>query len=250
MITSIQNNENTTKLLNLLKKSEHQYPCLSKDEERALIEKYKNDRETLNKLLFMHNIKAVFNQAKAFVMKTKDFDNLVQDGMLGLGEACKRFDPDKGVKFITYAMPWIRKFILANFYGKQPELEKRSVAFSTLVSDLAENANGGHDAAFDNVINECIDPTYAVPNIDEQLSVNEKEEIYKDLINQVESDNSLSVMDKSIFIDVVCNKEKASDLALKYQISKTYISELKNRVLGKLREFLAKEYNISDYSMI
>ena len=118
------------------------------------------------------------------------------------------------------------------------------------MSDLAENANGGHDTAFDNVINECIDPTYAVPNIDEQLSVNEKEEIYKDLINQVESDNSLSVMDKSIFIDVVCNKEKASDLALKYQISKTYISELKNRVLGKLREFLAKEYNISDYSMI
>ena len=71
MITSIQNNENTTKLLNLLKRSERQYPCLSKDEEQALIEKYKDDRETLNKLLFMHNIKAVFNQAKAFVMKTK-----------------------------------------------------------------------------------------------------------------------------------------------------------------------------------
>ena len=43
MITSIQNNENTTKLLNLLKRSERQYPCLSKDEEQALIEKYKDD---------------------------------------------------------------------------------------------------------------------------------------------------------------------------------------------------------------
>lgn len=250
MITSIQHNENTTKLCNFLKRSEKQYPCLTKEEERVLIEKYKDDRETLNKLLFMHNIKAVFNQAKAFVMKTKDFDNLVQDGMLGLGEACRRFDPSKDVKFITYAMPWIRKFILANFYGKQSELEKRSVSIASLVSTLAENSRGNKEAAFDAVINECVDPSYSVVSIEEQLSTDEKEVICKDLLNKVEADNSLSANDKAIFIDVVCNKERASDVALKYQTSKTYINELKSKVLNKLRNILETEYDVHAYSMI
>lgn len=40
------------------------------------------------------------------------FDDLVQEGTIGLWEAWKRFDPDKGAKFSTYATYWIKKYIL------------------------------------------------------------------------------------------------------------------------------------------
>lgn len=48
----IKGNQNTTRLINQLKRSSEQYPCLDKAAERELIEKYRNDRETLNKTTF------------------------------------------------------------------------------------------------------------------------------------------------------------------------------------------------------
>ena len=75
----IAGNQNTTLLLNQLKAAKDQYPNLSKDEERAIIKKYKKNRKELNRLLFMHNIKLVFNMAKKYMSKTNDFDGLVQD---------------------------------------------------------------------------------------------------------------------------------------------------------------------------
>ena len=70
-------NVNTTKLINDIKNAKNQYPVLSKEEERELIEKYRNDRPELNRLLCLHNVKMVFSMARSFVTKTRDFDSLV-----------------------------------------------------------------------------------------------------------------------------------------------------------------------------
>ena len=42
-----------------------------------MIDMYKNDRDRLNYLLFMHNIRTVFNQAKFYMSRTDDYDSLV-----------------------------------------------------------------------------------------------------------------------------------------------------------------------------
>ena len=82
MTDVIQGNQNTTKLINQFKSSLKQYPVLSKKQEREMIEMYRNDRDKLNYLLFMHNVRRVFNQAKAYKNKTNDYDNLVQNGWI------------------------------------------------------------------------------------------------------------------------------------------------------------------------
>ena len=103
MVNSIiKGNQNTTKLIAELKKAASQYKTLSKDEEAKMIEDNKHDREKLNDLLFMHNIRIVFNIAKKYMSKTDDFDSMVQDGMLGLAIAANNFDISRGTKFITY----------------------------------------------------------------------------------------------------------------------------------------------------
>ena len=86
-MTVIQNNQNTTKLINALKQAAKQYKPLNKEQEQELIWQHKDNRDKLNELLFMHNIKLVFNLAKKYAAKSKDFDNLVQEGMKGLAEA-------------------------------------------------------------------------------------------------------------------------------------------------------------------
>lgn len=86
-IQTIRNNRNATMLANQLKKQNEDYRELTKEEERAMIEQNRNNREKLNELLVNHNIKMVYSLAKNYSAKVDDFDNLIQDGMRGLSEA-------------------------------------------------------------------------------------------------------------------------------------------------------------------
>lgn len=137
----IQGNENTTRLANMLKNAEVQYQPLSKDEELKMIKKYKHDRDTLNQLLILHNLRAVFNIAKKYKSKTDDFDGMVQNGFLGLAEAAKRFDPKMKIKFITYAYVWIRKYVLQGFYAKNIEVDRNSLSLNNLVFNKSKDGD-------------------------------------------------------------------------------------------------------------
>lgn len=250
MESIIKGNQNTTMLCNYLKTAATQYPTLSKAQEKALIEKHKDDREHLNKLLFMHNIRIVFNIAKKYVSKTNDFDGLVQDGMLGLGEAAKRFDITKGIKFITYATIWVRKYILMNFYGKQVDIEKHSVSLNAAM-DSDVKSNNETETTFESFVNQYIDPScYRAKSIDDELSACDRLDIYNDLMSQMESDASLSSTDKSVFKELMCDREKPRDVAEKHSLSVLEVNGIKKRVLGMFKDVLHSKYNINSYSDI
>ena len=246
----IAGNQNTTLLLNQLKAAKDQYPNLSKDEERAMIKKYKKNRKELNKLLFMHNIKLVFNMAKKYMSKTNDFDSLVQDGMIGLGEAVNRFDIKKNIKFCTYAYIWIKKYMTMNFYGKQVEIDKRSMSLD-MPSLCTSRSSGGNDVTLENYVNEYIEPTCnSVKTISEELSANEQKEICKSLMDELEQDNSLSATDKAMFIDMFYNREKTRDIANKYGVTPADVNNVKGLVLSKFRDILNHTMNITSYSQL
>ena len=246
----IAGNQNTTLLLNQLKAAKDQYPSLSKDEERAMIKKYKKNRKELNKLLFMHNIKLVFNMAKKYMSKTNDFDSLVQDGMIGLGEAVNRFDIKKNIKFCTYAYIWIKKYMTMNFYGKQVEIDKRSMSLD-MPSLCTSRSSGGNDVTLENYVNEYIEPTCnSVKTISEELSANEQKEICKSLMDELEQDNSLSSTDKAMFIDMFYNREKTRDIADKYGVTPADVNNVKGLVLSKFRDILNHTMNITSYSQL
>ena len=246
----IAGNQNITLLLNQLKAAKDQYPNLSKDEERAMIKKYKKNRKELNKLLFMHNIKLVFNMAKKYMSKTNDFDSLVQDGMIGLGEAVNRFDIKKNIKFCTYAYIWIKKYMTMNFYGKQVEIDKRSMSLD-MPSLCTSRSSGGNDVTLENYVNEYIEPTCnSVKTISEELSANEQKEICKSLMDELEQDNSLSATDKAMFIDMFYNREKTRDIADKYGVTPADVNNVKGLVLSKFRDILNHTMNITSYSQL
>lgn len=247
----IKGNQNTTKLLNQLKSAAKQYPPLSKEQEKELIEKYKNDRETLNKLLFMHNIKVVFNIAKKYMSKTDDFDGLVQDGMNGLSEAIKRFDVERDIKFITYCHPWIKKFILSRFYGKQAELDKVTLSMNAPIISNQLKKNKDQVDSLEDCINEYIDPTQnQQKNIVNQLSSHEQEEICKYLMDNLQQDTSLSSTDKAVFVDIFYNKEKTRDIVEKYGITAKEVINIKKTILSKFKNMLNEDFQIDSYSQI
>lgn len=251
MESIIRNNKNTTDLCNKLKYAQKQYKPLNKSEERALIEQYKDDRDKLNYLLFMHNIRIVFNIAKKYTSKTNDFDNLIMDGMRGLAEATHRFDINKNTKFITYATIWIRKYILMNFYGKQVNIDKNSVSLNAILTSFKSTSSNNTNVTYENVINQTIDPTfYDEKTVYTQISSNEQHRIYNSLLEDINKDTSLSATDKSVFIDMFQNGEKPKTLSEKYNISKNDITQIKNKILNKMRIILNEKFGINQYDDI
>ena len=84
---------------------------LTRREEHILSEKIqKGDEQALNKLVY-HNLRFVVNIAKNYRNSNVPFADIISEGNLGLIRAAHKFDSTKGVKFISYAVWWIKNSI-------------------------------------------------------------------------------------------------------------------------------------------
>lgn len=84
---------------------------LTRREEQILSEKIqKGDEQALNKLVY-HNLRFVVNIAKNYRNSNVPFADIISEGNLGLIRAAHKFDSTKGVKFISYAVWWIKNSI-------------------------------------------------------------------------------------------------------------------------------------------
>jgi RNA polymerase primary sigma factor len=88
------------------------FPPLSDKEEKDLAHRIRQgDRDALRRLV-EGNLKFVVSYAKRYSGMGLGLLDLINEGNLGLIEAAKRFDPQRSVKFITYAVWWVRQAII------------------------------------------------------------------------------------------------------------------------------------------
>jgi RNA polymerase primary sigma factor len=88
-------------------------PLLKIEEETALARRaFKGDVEA-QEMLARHNVRFVVSVAKKFQNRGVPLMDLIGEGNVGLMTAARKFDPDRGVKFISYAVWWIRQAIQA-----------------------------------------------------------------------------------------------------------------------------------------
>jgi RNA polymerase sigma-32 factor len=95
-------------------------PMLTLEQEQEFARKLKNenDLEAAGKLVLSH-LRVVVSVARQYLGYGLPHADLIQEGNIGLMKAVKRFDPDQGVRLVSYAMHWIKaeihEYILKNW---------------------------------------------------------------------------------------------------------------------------------------
>ena len=95
-------------------------PVLTKEEEQELAHRYRDtqDLDSARELVMAH-LRFVVHIAKGYTGYGLPLSDLVQEGNVGLMKAVKRFDPDVGVRLVSFAVHWIRaeihEFVLRNW---------------------------------------------------------------------------------------------------------------------------------------
>lgn len=89
------------------------FPSLTREEEHQLAVRYSlhQDSEAAYKLV-LSNLKLVVLIAREYQRNVQNVLDLVQEGNIGLLEAVKQFDPFRGIRFPSYAVYWIRAYML------------------------------------------------------------------------------------------------------------------------------------------
>lgn len=83
------------------------YPLLTREQERDIARKAKGgDQSAIDKLI-LHNQRFAYLRATKKAHCGMAIEDLMSAANLGLAEAVKRFDPERGLKFISYAVHWI-----------------------------------------------------------------------------------------------------------------------------------------------
>ena len=104
--------ENNLNLMSLYLSDIQKYRLLTKEEEQELFKRIReDDDEQARQLLILSNLRLVISTAKKLLGNGLPLIDLISEGNIGLIKAINKFDYDKGHRFSTYAVWWIKQSI-------------------------------------------------------------------------------------------------------------------------------------------
>ncbi|MGZ5467690.1 MAG: sigma-70 family RNA polymerase sigma factor [Candidatus Aminicenantales bacterium] len=199
------------------------FPALTEEDEKKLGERIrKGDKEALQTLI-KSNLKFVVSYVKKYRGMGLGLLDLIDEGNIGLIEAAKRFDPTRGVRFVSYAVWWIRQAIIhaLTLYSRITRIPQKLADQISLMKKKTAELKGelGRD-----------------PNREEiakALGVSETD--VEDL--EILGERSLSLSDRGADEDDLEVEERISDThspSVEYQIIKASVQQQIRETLGEL----------------
>lgn len=192
---------------------------LTPEEERAYIERYRNgDREAYD-MLVKHNLRLVAHIVKKY-NNAGEADDLISVGSIGLIKGIETFEPDKGCQLTTYAAKCIENEIL--MYIRANKKHKQAVSLFESVGTDKE----GNDIALMDVIPQS-------GNSYDDIENNIVLEKVKVVMKRVLTDDEQDVINLRYGLNGT-PAETQSQVAKKLDISRSYVSRIEKRAIGKI----------------
>ena len=196
------------------------YRPLSSREEKALAVKIKKgDKDALDKLVNA-NLKFVVNYAKQYRKSGVPFSDLISEGNLGLIKAAQKFDETKGVKFISYAVWWIRNSIqecIERYRGNEEEVNCDTYTF--------DNCHSSEYEISSQLINN---------EFEEELSDLQSREVTISELMKSLKKREIKIL--SLYFGLYDGKEKTLDeIGQEMELTKERVRQIKDKALVKLK---------------
>lgn len=258
------------------------YPLLSPEEEHELAVQYKEDGDVQAAYrLVTANLRLVVMIARSYQRAFRNLLDLIQEGNVGLMDAIRKFDPYRGVRFPSYAVWWVRAYIIRYimnnwrmvklgttqaqrklFFNLQREKDRlEAEGFSPSPKLLAQNLGvkehevvemeqrmAARDLSVDAPIDAGDESTTFLDFLadkgltaEEEVSTSE----YRQLISQKMADFACMLEGKEevIFNQRLLAEEPLTlqDIGDQYGISRERVRQLESRLKKKLKEYLLHE---------
>ena len=200
---------------------------LSEEKEKEYLLKSKNGDIKARNILVEHNLRLVAHIIKKYYAVNVDQDDLVSIGTIGLIKAINTFDMDKNIKLSSYASRCIENEILMHFRN----LKKSSQNVS--LEDAVDIDKDGNTLKLMDLLS--IDDDFA-DNLDKKLNLQKINKYLKETLTKRE----LQIINLRYGLNVskpLTQREVSSIM----NISRSYVSRIEKKAIGKLNNQLAKE---------
>lgn len=217
-------------------------PMMNPNEEGEIARKAKNgDKECID-LLITSNLRFVISVAKQYQGKGIPLVDLIQDGILGLIESIDKFEPDKGFRFISYAVWWIRQSIIKSISEQCRTIKLPMSQIITLnkINKLNEKyeQSEGRISSYEELENEA-DIDFSKANL--AITSN---------LRTMSLDTPFNDEDVSSLIDVVPNNDSENpDSELVNNNISEKISEVLNKLSYREQDVIKMSFGIGMFPM-
>lgn len=204
------------------------YKPLTKAKERRLLKKCKKGNLKAKNEILEANLRFVFDIAKHYTGRGVPISELISDGNMGLLRAIEKFDESKDVKFISYAVWWIRQAMLESIKKRNAisfvEIEPNTDNDSSMDKKLIEDDED--DVSFNN--------DFSNENDEKSREVTENQRnIITSLIGTL-SDRERDIVEN--YYGINDKKELTlTDIGKKYNLSSERVRQIKLNAIRKLR---------------
>jgi RNA polymerase sigma-32 factor len=215
------------------------FPLLSREDETVLANRYKQGDVEAGQKIVTANLRFVVKISRGYFHLGYRPLDIIQEGNMGLVKALTRYDPEKGVRFICYAIWWIKAYI-KNYIYKSYRVHTGTLTHAKgLISLDCSLSNDGEEE--DKLLDHMLDEG---PDQEDTYVCKERRSFLLNLISAqppILTNREIYIIKKRFFSDPPATLK---DIAAKIGVTRERVRQIQARSLKRIKNVLDKDQSI------